>query len=264
MNTSDDTILFHQDGAIGRIRLNRPIALNALDQTMAERFLAICKTIRDTPSIRVVVISGEGRAFMAGGDLAYFQADIAAAPQSAPKVIGPLHEALSILTSLPQLVVASLHGAVAGAGVSLGLACDLAIAAAGTRFNMAYAKIGASPDGSASWSLPRVVGLHKALELTLLAETFDAAEAQRLGIVSKVVPAEALAEETENLVQRLAAGPSFAYARTKQLLRNSSAHTLEEQMDAEAASFVACAATKDFVEGVGAFFDKREPRFRGE
>lgn len=261
MHSDNSNVLFARHGSIASIRFNRPPTLNALDQAMAENLLSICKSIRDSTDIRVVVISGEGRAFMAGGDLDYFQADIGAAAQAAPKVILPLHEAISILTRLPQLVIASLHGAVAGAGVSLALACDLSIAAAGTRFNMAYARIGASPDGSASWSLPRAVGLHKALELTLLAETFDAAEALRLGIVSRVVDAEALGHETQALAERLAAGPAFAFAKTKQLMRASLGRTLEDQMVEECKAFVACAKTADFAEGVGAFFAKRPARF---
>ena len=264
MSNSDATILFNVEDKIANIRFNRPPALNALDRTMAEGLLTICKNIKASQDIRVVVISGEGRAFMAGGDLDYFKADLAAAAQAAPTVIDPLHEALSILTNLPQLVIASVHGAVAGAGVSLALACDLSIAAEGTRFNLAYSKIGASPDGSASWSLPRMVGLHKALELTLLAETFDAAEAQRLGMISRVVPAEALAAETEALAQRLAMGPAIAFAKTKQLMRASFARTMEDQMLAERESFIACAQSADFVEGVSAFFDKRPPRFTGK
>lgn len=264
MSISDATILFDVENQIARIRFNRPPALNALNRIMAENLLAICKTIQASPDIRVVIISGEGRAFMAGGDLDYFKADLAGAAQAAPTVIDPLHAALSILTTLPQLILASVHGAVAGAGVSLTLACDLSMAAEGTRFNLAYSKIGASPDGSASWSLPRMVGLHKALELTLLAETFDAAEAMRLGMISRVVPAEALAAETEALAQRLAAGPALAFAKTKQLMRASFTHTLEEQMLAERESFIECAKSADFVEGVSAFFDKRPPHFTGK
>lgn len=264
MSNSDATILFDVEEQIARIRFNRPAALNALDRTMAEDLLTICKRIRASQDIRVVVISGEGRAFMAGGDLDYFKVDLAAAAEAAPTVIDPLHKALSILTNLPQLIIASVHGAVAGAGVSLALACDLSIAAEGTRFNLAYSRIGASPDGSASWSLPRMVGLHKALELTLLAETFDAAEAQRLGIITRVVPAEELAAATEVLVQRLVTGPSLAFAKTKQLMRASFARTMEEQMLAERESFIACAKSVDFVEGVSAFFDKRPPQFLGK
>jgi 2-(1,2-epoxy-1,2-dihydrophenyl)acetyl-CoA isomerase len=230
---------------------------------MAEGLLEICRTISTSPDIRVVVISGEGKAFMAGGDLDYFHADIAAASRNAPTLIDPLHAALEILTSLPQIVIASLHGAVAGAGVSMGLACDLAIASSDTRFNLAYARIGTSPDGSATWSLPRVVGLHKALELALLADTFDAAEALRLGIVSRVVAPDALAAETEKLAQRLAAGPSFAYGKTKQLMRASFGRSLKDQMAAERDSFVECAATADFAEGIGAFFGKRQARYSG-
>ena len=264
MSNSDATILYNVEDQIARIRFNRPLALNALNPSMAEGLLAICERIRASPDIRVVVISGEGRAFMAGGDLDYFKADLASAAQAAPTVIDPLHEALTILTNLPQLIIASVHGAVAGAGVSLTLACDLSIAAVGTRFNLAYSKIGASPDGSASWSLPRMVGLHKALELTLLAETFDAAEARRLGMITRVVPAEALVAETEVLLQRLAAGPALAFARTKQLMRASFARTMEEQMLAERGSFIACAKSLDFAEGVSAFFDKRLPQFLGK
>ena len=264
MTTSDSTILLKQEGPIARIILNRPVALNALNRSMAERLLLICEMIRDSSTIRVVVISGQGRAFMAGGDLDYFHEDLAAAPQAAPTVIGPLHAALSILTHLPQVVMASLHGAVAGAGVGLALACDLVIAAEGTRFNMAYARIGACPDGSNTWSLPRAVGLHKALELILLADFFDAAEAHRLGIVSRVVPLERLDQETEALLRRLAAGPSVAYAHSKRLLRQSSENTIESQMLAESAAFVACTETADFKEGVRAFFDKLPAQFSGQ
>ncbi|MES2536940.1 MAG: enoyl-CoA hydratase-related protein [Pseudomonadota bacterium] len=263
MTPSDAPIQFERDGAIARIRFNRPPALNALTRVMAEGLLEICRTMGSSPDIRVLVISGTGKAFMAGGDLGYFHEDIAAAPRNAPTLIDPLHAALEILTSLPQLVIGSLHGAVAGAGVSMALACDLSIASSDTRFNLAYARIGTSPDGSATWSLPRVVGLHKALELALLADTFDAAEALRLGIVSRVVAPEALAEETEKLAQRLASGPSFAYGKTKQLMRASFSRSLKDQMEAEKASFIECAATADFAEGIGAFFGKRQAQYTG-
>lgn len=161
-------------------------------------------------------------------------------------------------------MLASLHDAVAGAGVSVALACDLAIAATDVRFNLAYAAIGASPDGSASWSLLRVVGLRKAMEIAMLAESINAEEALRLGIVNRVAPAPALIAETEALVQRIAHGPTFAYRRMKQLMRSSFGRSLDEQMQAEEEAFRACAATSDFAEGISAFFDKRKPRFEGK
>jgi len=256
-------VLFERQGAVARIRFNRPAALNAIDQSTAESLLAICRTLATDTAIRVIVLSGEGKAFMAGGDLARFYADKAAAVQTAHAIITPLHEALAIMTALPQLVLASVHGAVAGAGVSLALACDLCIAADDAQFNLAYSRIGASPDGSGTWSLPRVVGLRKALELALLAETIDANEASRLGIVNRVVPAMALAEATQALAERLANGPGIAYGHIKRLLRASSGNTLQQQMDAERDAFCACAGTADFAEGMDAFFEKRRPAFQG-
>ena len=263
MTTSDSPVLFEREGAIATIRFNRPASLNAIDQVMAESLLAICRTLVSATDIRVVVLCGAGNAFMAGGDLACFHADKAAAAQTAEKLITPLHEALMILTTLPQLVIASVHGAVAGAGVSVALACDLCIAAADTRFNLAYARIGASPDASATWSLPRIIGLRKTLELTLLAEAIDAPEAARLGLVNRVVPTASLVDDTAALVRRLASGPSFAYGQIKRLVRSSYCNSMQEQMDAEREAFCACAGTADFAEGLDAFFEKRRPGFQG-
>lgn len=263
MTSSDSPVVFGRQGAVASIRFNRPASLNAIDQSLAEAFLAICQAVQADPGIRVVVLSGEGKSFLAGGDLQAFHTDIAAAPATAARIIRPLHAALAILTALPLPVLGSLHGAVAGAGVSVALACDLCIAASDTRFNLAYARIATSPDGSATWSLPRVVGLRKALELALLTDTFDAAEALRLGIVNRLVEAAGLAEATAALAQRLAEGPTFAFGETKRLMRTSFERDMPAQMDAECAAFAACAGTGDFAEGLDAFFQKRRPEFRG-
>lgn len=263
MTTTNNRVLLECQDGVARIRFNRPEALNAIDQAMAEDLRAIFRELAGRQDLRVVLLSGQGTAFMAGGDLSRFRADKARAAETAQAIIQPLNEALVMLAAMPQPVVACVHGSVAGAGVSLMLAADLCIAATGTQFNLAYARIGASPDASASWSLPRVVGLRKALELTLLAETFDAEEALRLGIVNRVVPARSLDEETSIMARRLAAGPGFAYGQTKRLLRSSHEKTLQEQLDAELAAFSACAGTADFSEGLDAFFEKRRPVFRG-
>jgi 2-(1,2-epoxy-1,2-dihydrophenyl)acetyl-CoA isomerase len=140
---------------VARICFNRPEALNAIDQAMAEGLRAICQDLAGHHDLRVILLSGQGTAFMAGGDLSRFRADKACAAQTAHAIIKPLNEALTTLTTMPQPVVASVHGSVAGAGVSLMLAADLCVAASGTQFNLAYSRIGASPDASASWSLPR-------------------------------------------------------------------------------------------------------------
>ena len=178
-------------------------------------------------------------------------------------LIEPLHEGLEILTSLPRPVIASLHGAVAGAGWSIALATDLAIAADNAIFTLAYSKLGTSLDGSSSWSLPRLVGLRKAMEIAMLSDTYEASEALRLGLVNRLVPAADLADETDRLARRLAEGPTFAYGKIKALLRDSSNNTLRRQLIAEADAFGECANTEDFAEGVTAFLSKRAAKFSG-
>lgn len=256
-------ILTVADG-IARIHFNRPSVLNAIDEEMAHALAgAVDRVVRDD-SVRVVVLSGEGRAFLAGGDVGRFHAAGADAPKVVGNIIDVFHHAVVALVAMPAPVIAALHGAVAGGGMSLALAADLAIAADDTRFNLAYTRIGTSPDGASTYSLPRIVGLRKAMEIALLSDQIDAAEALRLGLVNKVVPAASLAAETDALAKRLAVGPTAAYGRIKHLLRTSYANTFADQLHAERDSFVACAGTKDFAEGVAAFVEKRLPTFRGD
>lgn len=263
MDSSNSPVLYSCRDGIASIRFNRPAALNAIDEEMAKALCTISYELTVSRDVRVVVMSGEGAAFMAGGDLASFHQDKAHAAGTADAIIKPLNVALMRFAALPQPIIASVHGAVAGAGVSIALACDLCIAADDTQFNLAYARIGASPDAGSTWSLPRVVGTRKALELVLLAESFGADEAQRLGVVNKVVTPLSLAAATETMAKRLAAGPGFAYGRMKRLIHASFDNGLEDQLDAERKAFCACAATADFAEGLDAFFEKRRPVFSG-
>lgn len=262
MNDTVPVVTYEAAAGVARIRLNRPHQLNALNAAMAAQLADAVNRAIDDADLRVIVLAGEGRAFMAGGDLAVFRA-AADKPRVAHDLIGRVHGALQRLDAAPQIVVASLHGAVAGAGMSLALFADLAIAADDATFNLAYARIGASPDCGATWTLPRLVGLRRAMEIALLSETIGAAEALRLGLVNRVVPASELAVETERLASRLAAGPAVAQAHIKRLLRDSLARTLPQQLDAEGDAFAACAGTQDFAEAIDAFFAKRSPRFRG-
>jgi len=266
MSTSDSAgppILLAVEEGVAHLRFNRPKLLNAIDEPTILAFKAAVDTLAADARVRVVVLSGEGRAFLAGGDVGRFHSAGGDAPYVVADIIDPFHEAMLKLAALPAPVIASVHGAVAGAGMSVALAADLAIAADDAKFTMAYTRIGTTPDGSGTFSLPRIVGLRKAMELALLSDVLDAAEALQLGLVNKVVPAADLAAETKALALRLARGPTEAYGRIKHLLRASHGHTLSEQLHAEREAFIASAGTADFVEGVAAFVAKRPPRFHG-
>lgn len=256
----DGSVLHWRSGAVAHIRFNRPQALNAIDRGMAAAFHQACQDIAADPQVRAVLITGEGRAFMAGGDLDEMRAD---PQQAAAQLIAGLHGGIRLLTALQAPVVCAVQGAVAGGGLGLMLACDLAMAAEGTRFGVAYPLIGASCDCSTSWGLPRVLGLRKAMELALLGDNLEAAEALRLGLVNRVVAKDSLAAEAEALVQRLAQGPTHALGHMKQLLRSAMERGLDAHLDKEAESFTQCAGTADFQEGISAFREKRAARFQG-
>jgi 2-(1,2-epoxy-1,2-dihydrophenyl)acetyl-CoA isomerase len=177
------------------------------------------------------------------------------------RLIERIHAAMEQLHRMPHPLIGRLHGAVAGIGLSLACACDLVFATEDTYFASAYRHIAQTPDGGGSWTLPRLVGLHKAMEIFLLGERFDAGEAMRLGIVNRVVAADALDAAVEAAVQSLVAAPTLAIRNTRRLIRDSLSRTISEQLQAEAASFGQCAASGDFAEGVSAFLDKRVARF---
>lgn len=248
-------LLVERSGAVAHLRFNRPDVLNALDVDLAHALLEACQSLASDSAVRVVVLSGNGRAFMAGGDLAAMRA---APVEAADALIRPMHQAVQLLAEMPKPVLASVHGAAAGAGMSLVLAADLALAAEGARFNFAYTDIASNCDGGASWALPRLLGLRKALEIALLAEPFDAAEALRLGLVNRVVAAESLAEATLELAERLAERAPHALASLKHLLRSSLQQSLADQLHAEHQGFLDCAGRPEFVTAIDAFYARRK------
>jgi 2-(1,2-epoxy-1,2-dihydrophenyl)acetyl-CoA isomerase len=260
---AEASVLLDINDGIATIRFNRPAALNAVDIEMACLLRDIVASVVANPAVRVIVLCGSGRAFVAGGDIGYFRAAGENAPQAVSKLIDPMHEATELLINASQPVIGSLHGAVAGAGMSLATAVDLVIAADNTTFNLAYIKIGNSPDCGASWTLPRVVGLRKAMEIALLGESIDAVEAHRIGLINRLVPLDKLAEETEKLARKLARSSPLGLAATKRLLHAGQQSALHDQLNREKESFVRNAGTQDFREALDAFFEKRPPKFQG-
>jgi 2-(1,2-epoxy-1,2-dihydrophenyl)acetyl-CoA isomerase len=261
----NSTVLLTLDGPVATLSLNRPDALNALDFDMVEALVQRTGEVATNASIRVVILGGAGRHFMAGGDIRTFAGELKHPPAERQmrfqRMVEHVHAAVENLHRMPHLLIGSMQGAVAGFGLSLLNACDLVLVADDAYFTSAYRHIALSPDGGGSWTLPRLVGLRKAMEIMLLGERFDAAEALRLGLVNRVVPATELEAATLAFAHTLAAGPALALRNTRRLVRSALTRSLSEQLQAEAVSFGQCAADPDFAEGIDAFLGKRPATF---
>ncbi|MEO5940318.1 MAG: enoyl-CoA hydratase-related protein [Candidatus Limnocylindrales bacterium] len=248
--------------AVATITLDRPDALNALTVSLKHELIAAFAQVAADDAVLAVVLTGAGRAFCAGQDLRERQE-----PDATPLAdelrlrYNPLIRAM---VALPKPIVGAINGVAAGAGASLAFACDLRIAAEGASFLLAFGRVGLVPDSGATWLLPRLIGGAKAAELALLGDPLRAADAERLGLVVRVVPADRLAAEAQALAERLAAGAPQALALTKQALSQRWAATLDEQLETEAVLQGEAGATADHAEGVASFVERRPPRFTGE
>jgi 2-(1,2-epoxy-1,2-dihydrophenyl)acetyl-CoA isomerase len=259
----DNVVKLEIAGGVAEILFDRPAKLNAIDIELAERLVDALAAIERDQSVKAIVLKGAGRAFMAGGDLKTFHEAGARAPEAVKRLIAPFHEAVRRIRQSPAPVIASVHGAVAGGGLALALACDFVLASEDAVFSPAYLKLGTNPDGGTTSSVVRLLGERRALEWLMLGEQLPAQRAASLGLINRVVPPEALEEETRIFAAQLASGPAQAQASLKRLIWRAATSPFEAQLEAEAAGFISLAGTSDFREGVAAFFERRKPRFGG-
>ena len=260
----EDSVLVRREGGVATIILNRPEKLNAIDDNLRRGLDAALDAVGHDAEVRVVVITGAGRGFCAGGDIqklielkeGYHSATFRAFLEAGHAVIRKIRR-----TAKP--VIASVNGAAAGGGMNLALACDLRIASEQATFTQAFSRLGLHPDWGGTFSLPRLVGLGRAFEIFWLGEPVKAEEAKRLGLVNFLVPHESLAQETSRLAERLAAAPPLPMALLKHAFYDRVETELDRVLESEVAAQMKCFASEDFSEGLRAFGEKRAPKFTG-
>lgn len=258
-----DVVQVERSGGVATVRMNRPERLNAYNPEMGEALLSAVSEVSADPSVRCVVLTGAGRAFSAGGDVETFAAFENDGPGKFMGMAIGLHALVATLRRAPKPVVAAVNGVAAGAGFSMALACDVAVAAASARFTLGYQNIGLSPDGGMTFFLARAVGTQRAMEMTLFSKVLSAEEAAAWGLVQQVIPDAEFAAQTAAIAQRLAEGPTLAYLRAKELYNRALTQPLEAQLEEERQNISRCAGSRDFREGIRAFLDKRPARFEG-
>jgi enoyl-CoA hydratase/carnithine racemase len=254
----DDPAWLRIDGPVATLTLNRPAAFNSVNLEIAQRLEQIAAEVEANDAIRVLVIEGEGRAFSAGGDLQTI--GTAAANDTIAPVVGELlkhyHAFIETVRRMPKIVLSSVHGSAAGAGMGLAFVADLCIAAEDARFTPAYAKIGVSPDGGSTVGMVGTVGVRRALQIFLAEDSFSAQQGYDWGLVAKVVPATELKAATRELAQRLAQNSLAAIGGTKALVYQAPVTPTKQQLDAEEAGIIACMQTDEFRAAVKKFTSK--------
>jgi 2-(1,2-epoxy-1,2-dihydrophenyl)acetyl-CoA isomerase len=258
---SDELLRIRREERVGTIILNRPQAMNYVDDAMAMEIDRVLQDFGRDEEIRCVVITGSGRAFSAGGDIKFMQQD-----HSVHEFVQRMEEVTRYIRSmidLPKPIIASVNGMAVGAGCNIALAADLIIASADAKFGQVFSRIGLIPDCGGSYLLPRRVGITKAKELVFTGRIIDAQEAERIGMVNRVVPPESLEEETRKTALEIASGPTLALGIAKRILNQSFETNLETILRLENSNQSLLRKAEDHREGVRAFFEKRKPEFKG-
>ncbi|HEX2171360.1 MAG TPA: enoyl-CoA hydratase-related protein [Dehalococcoidia bacterium] len=265
---TEQQVLFDVQNHIAEITLNRPEALNALSPTMRQQLWEALDRVEQDPEIRVAVITGAGRAFCAGGDVKSMRQrgeDLAASGRLKVEALRELGRRMPVrIASMDKPVIAAINGAAAGWGCDLAVACDFRIASDQAKFSEAFVKRGLLPDGGSTWTLPRLIGKDQALRLILTGDLIDAREAQRIGLVTEVVPAAELMERTREFAGQIARNAPLAVQLAKRAVAEGANLSFAQAMDQIAAFLGILRTTQDHREGVQAFLEKRDPRFTGE
>ncbi len=263
----DRPVLYSKNGPVATLTLNRPEALNAMNEALVAELEHCLIQIEADPEVRAVVLTGAGRGFSSGGDqkrdrtnegeTKFFDGDLGG------DVIERLNRCVVRMQNLPKPIIGCINGVAVGAGCNLALATDIRIASDAARFGEVFSRIGLVPDGGGTYFLPRLVGTAKALELIMLGDIIEAEDAHQIGLVNRVVPADQLQAETQKLAERLANGPTLAHGMAKLGVYQSMNMTLEDTLNMEARNQSVAGRSQDRVEGATAFQEKRQPNFIG-
>jgi 2-(1,2-epoxy-1,2-dihydrophenyl)acetyl-CoA isomerase len=256
------TLIVERTGAVATVTLNRPDARNAIDLVMRRELVAALDEVEADEAARVLILTGAGGHFCAGGDVKSMRERRSTAAEGRARV-ELLNRMVLRLVEFPRPTIAMVDGYAVGAGTNLALCCDLVVASERARFGELFNKIGLVPDGGGTWLLSRLVGLARAKELIFTGEIFDAAEALRIGLVNRVVPAAELDRATRALAEKIVAGPPMAQRLAKHMVNRAATTDLAAALDLEAYSQGLASASDDHQEGIAAFFDKRTPKFTG-
>ena len=263
--TTEPHVLLDVTNSIGTVTLNRPDRLNAFFGSMRDEIAEALEELAAREDVRVVVVTGRGRAFCSGADVGYM-ADLLerGAYDEANLLVTAGRRVIRSIIEMPKPVIAALNGPAAGGGANMALACDLRIASDRAAIGQTFNRIGLAPDWGGSWLVPRLVGRARAAELFFLGDMLDAAEAERMGLVNRVVPHDELEDAVREMASRLAAKPALALALAKEALRRSLSAGLEEMLDFEVRAQDEAFRSADALEGTRAFVEKRTPIFGGD
>ena len=258
-----DNVILEKGEGIATIKINRPEAMNSLDGKTYEELGQAIEDVRVDKDIRVVIITGSGKAFCAGLDLKYAASMVRMTPPDVRAFIRNIQQIFS-LERLEKPVIAAVNGYAMGNGCDIALACDFRIASENAQFEMTYTKLGLIPDLGGTFRLPRLIGVPKAKELIFTGERVDAKEAEKIGLVTKVVPADKLDSEVNEFAKKLAKGAPIAIGLAKMAINNGIGTDIRSAMEYEVYCQSICMQTKDVVEAMTAFMSKREPKFKGK